>query len=118
MRNWPIGQRKTLLLDILSAKLRKAHLSEQISSVADYDNIYESYQVHLYGPSGEEIDASDGFEVVEGENLYNKVIKAYSSEKSELINDMGLGINSHDFTKLVDCLEKCLIYGHIRRFAD
>ena len=20
--------------------------------------------------------------------------------------------------KLVDCLEKCLIYGHIRRFAD
>ena len=97
----PSGSGKTLLLDILSAKLRNAHLSEQISSVADYDNIYESYQVHLYGPSGEEIDASDGFEVVEGENLYNKVIKAYSSEKSELINDMGLGINSHDFTKLV-----------------
>lgn len=22
------------------------------------------------------------------------------------------------FLKLVDCLEKCLIYGHIRRFAD
>lgn len=22
------------------------------------------------------------------------------------------------FIKLVDCLEKCLIYGHIRRFAD
>ena len=22
------------------------------------------------------------------------------------------------YTKLVDCLEKCLIYGHIRRFAD
>lgn len=22
------------------------------------------------------------------------------------------------FAKLVDCLEKCLIYGHIRRFAD
>ena len=22
------------------------------------------------------------------------------------------------FTKLVDCLEKCLIYGHIRRVAD
>ena len=21
-------------------------------------------------------------------------------------------------SKLVDCLEKCLIYGHIRRFAD
>ena len=22
------------------------------------------------------------------------------------------------YNKLVDCLEKCLIYGHIRRFAD
>ena len=22
------------------------------------------------------------------------------------------------YAKLVDCLEKCLIYGHIRRFAD
>ena len=22
------------------------------------------------------------------------------------------------YKKLVDCLEKCLIYGHIRRFAD
>ena len=24
----------------------------------------------------------------------------------------------HFYKKLVDCLEKCLIYGHIRRFAD
>ena len=24
----------------------------------------------------------------------------------------------HMYAKLVDCLEKCLIYGHIRRFAD
>ena len=28
-------------------------------------------------------------------------------------------IGSDKFSfKLVDCLEKCLIYGHIRRFAD
>ena len=25
---------------------------------------------------------------------------------------------SHIYLKLVDCLEKCLIYGHIRRFAN
>ena len=24
----------------------------------------------------------------------------------------------HIYKKLVDCLEKCLIYGHIRRFAN
>ena len=28
------------------------------------------------------------------------------------------GIACVIYTKLVDCLEKCLIYGHIRRFAD
>lgn len=26
--------------------------------------------------------------------------------------------NNFIYTKLVDCLEKCLIYGHIRRFAN
>lgn len=28
------------------------------------------------------------------------------------------GDSSGVLVKLVDCLEKCLIYGHIRRFAD
>ena len=27
-------------------------------------------------------------------------------------------IGDNFMDKLVDCLEKCLIYGHIRRFAD
>lgn len=31
--------------------------------------------------------------------------------------DVILHTNSF-YIKLVDCLEKCLIYGHIRRFAD
>ena len=29
-----------------------------------------------------------------------------------------LPLNIIFYTKLVDCLEKCLIYGHIRRFAN
>ena len=35
----------------------------------------------------------------------------YFGGKQNVLNDM-MSI------KLVDCLEKCLIYGHIRRFAD
>lgn len=97
----PSGSGKTLLLDILSTKLKGTHLTERISNIADYDSLYDLSQVYLYGPNGEEIDTSDGFEVIEGENLYTKVIKAYSSGKSELINDMGLQINTHDFTRLV-----------------
>ena len=27
-------------------------------------------------------------------------------------------IDEQVYLKLVDCLEKCLIYGHIRRFAN
>lgn len=47
-------------------------------------------------------------------------------ELTENIDDVG-GAGTAEFAskaidifymKLVDCLEKCLIYGHIRRFAD
>ena len=32
---------------------------------------------------------------------------------------MGIVVKAHRiYIKLVDCLEKCLIYGHIRRVAD
>ena len=30
----------------------------------------------------------------------------------------GVQISNRILKKLVDCLEKCLIYGHIRRVAD
>ena len=86
----PSGSGKTLLLDILNMKLKGKHLIGGVSNIGDYNGLYDLSQVHLYGPDGKEIDVADGFEVIEGENLYNKVIKAYSSEKGELVKDMGL----------------------------
>lgn len=97
----PSGSGKTLLLDILNMKLKGKHLTAGASNIGDYSGLYDLSQVHLYGPDGEEVDAADCFEVIEGENLYNKVIKAYSTEKGELVQDMGLGINSQRFTDLV-----------------
>lgn len=97
----PSGSGKTLLLDILNMKLKGKHLIAGASNIGDYNGLYDLSQVHLYGPDGKEIDVADGFEVIEGENLYNKVIKAYSSEKGELVNDMGLEINSQGFTDLI-----------------
>ena len=97
----PSGSGKTLLLDILNMKLKGRHLNAGASNIGDYSGLYDLSQVHLYGPDDEEIDVSDGFEVIEGENLYNKVIKAYSTEKGELVKDMGLGIDSQRFTDLV-----------------
>ena len=40
-------------------------------------------------------------------------ISYYEREANIWINNVEIFYN-----KLVDCLEKCLIYGHIRRFAD
>lgn len=97
----PSGSGKTLLLDILNMKLKGKHLTAGISNIGNYSGLYDLSQVHLYGPDGEEINVTDGFEVIEGENLYNKVIKAYSSEKRELIQDMGLTVDSQKFTDLV-----------------
>lgn len=97
----PSGSGKTLLMDILNMKLKGKHLTAGTSNIGDYSGLYDLSQVHLYGPDGKEIDVSDRFEVIEGENLYNKVIKAYSNEKGELVKDMGLGIDSQGFTDLV-----------------
>ena len=36
----------------------------------------------------------------------------------ELYKQLPRKKNLSMLVKLVDCLEKCLIYGHIRRFAD
>ena len=84
----PSGSGKTLLLDILKMKLKGNHLTAGTSNIGDYSWLYDLSQVHLYGHDGKEIDLSDGFEVIEGENLYNKVIKAYSTERGELVKDM------------------------------
>lgn len=97
----PSGSGKTLLLDILKMKLKGSHLTAGTSNIGDYSGLYDLSQVHLYGPDNKEIDAAGKFEVIEGENLYNKVIKAYSTEKGELVKDMGLGIDSQGFTNLI-----------------
>ena len=40
---------------------------------------------------------------------------SYSYDKNtNVLKDITFSFN----LKLVDCLEKCLIYGHIRRFAN
>lgn len=49
------------------------------------------------------------------DNQYRKQRKAFHV----ILQAFGIDEDSDIFKiKLVDCLEKCLIYGHIRRFAD
>ena len=44
--------------------------------------------------------------------IYNQLIK------EDIRDILNVGLSNICYTKLVDCLEKCLIYRHIRRFAD
>lgn len=52
-----------------------------------------------------------------------KINISYEMGKTEIKNDLNRNDslseeNTGVYHKLVDCLEKCLIYGHIRRFAN
>lgn len=98
----PSGSGKTLLLDVLKMKLKGQHLSAGISNVGNYSGLYDPSQVRLYGPDDREIELSEGFEVIEGEDLYAKVIKAYGTDSRELLAEMGLDIDGRGFAKLID----------------
>ena len=55
------------------------------------------------------------------EKLGNAQIMALASSLNDYVMVRNVSCLFYDekiYFKLVDCLEKCLIYGHIRRFAD
>ena len=59
------GSGKTLLLDIIKRALTgEALVNRSISKEANYSNLYDLSQVHLYDKKGNEIDASMGYKVV------------------------------------------------------
>ena len=100
------GSGKTLLLDIIKLKLRGEHLSSSVSSSGDYEGVYNISQIHLFGPDGREIDQADEFEVIEGEDLYQKVIRAYLGSGDVLMKELGLEIDRQGFSALVDRFER------------
>lgn len=102
----PSGSGKTLLLDIIKLKLSGEHLSSNVSNTGDYEGVYDPSLIHLFGPDGKEIDQADGFEVIEGENLYQRVIRAYLGSKNELLKELGLEVDWQGFLALVDRFER------------
>lgn len=99
------GSGKTLLLDIIKNKLKGEHLSVDTSSNGGYDGLYDLAQVHLFGPDNKELDTFDGFEIVEGENLYNRVIKVYGKDTNELSEELGLSRDSAEYYQLMNSFE-------------
>ena len=97
------GSGKTLLLDIIKKKLTGENLENKtISSECDYNEIYNTADVVLYDSEGEPINDNSTYEVIEGEILYNKVIRAYQSNKEKLLKELNLEINLVDVNKYLD----------------
>ncbi|MBR3384429.1 MAG: AAA family ATPase [Atopobiaceae bacterium] len=100
------GSGKTLLLDAIKRKLTGSGLKEHISSHANYGEICPTEQVSLFDPQGGVIELAEGFEVIEGENLYQKVIQAYSGGQQELIRELGLSIDTTALTEAASDFER------------
>lgn len=98
----PSGSGKTLLLDLLKNKLTGSHLTENTSNVSDYEGMCSPENIHLYDSNGVELTTASGYKVVELENLYQRIIKAYSSDPSTLLNDLGLSIEDSSYQKKLD----------------
>lgn len=96
----PSGSGKTLLLDIIKRKLTgKSLVNKTISKGGDYSSIYDINDIDLLDCDGAMIDKDSGYEVVEGENLYNKVIAAYQSSKETMFEELGVSIDTQDVVK-------------------
>ena len=59
------------------------------------------------------IHYNEVIDYLEGTGLYK-----ICSDPRDVTSLHAFNFSIECYDKLVDCLEKCLIYGHIRRFAD
>lgn len=101
----PSGSGKTLLLELLKRKLSGQHLTENTSNISKYDNLYKLNEIHLFDPFGQELDENSGYKVIELENLYQRIIKAYSSDSTSLIDEFGLKINDELYRNKIKSFE-------------
>lgn len=93
----PSGSGKTLLLDLIKRKLTGTPLYDSTSHLSDYSALCDLNDIHLYDANGEEITSQSGYIVVELESLYQKIIEAYASDDSSILDYLGLKIDSRKF---------------------
>ena len=78
------GSGKTLLLNLLSKKLRNKNLEYAVSSTeSNYDALYLNSEITLIDNYGVEVNPHE-INVFEGENLYKQIITTYLSDRDKL----------------------------------
>ena len=91
------GSGKTLLLNAIKYNLTGENLVCRTSSISYYENVYKDVNFKFYDSFGKEIVDTSNWKIFEGENLYNKILQVYSSDKTKLIDELNLKINDHKF---------------------
>lgn len=95
------GSGKTLLLNAIKQSLTGKGLETKSSGISEYNEIYKDVEVCLYDSNGNKINLDDKWKVFEGDNLYSKILKAYSSDKTKLLNELDLEVNNNVFNSII-----------------
>lgn len=95
------GSGKTLLLNAIKKSLTGKNLEAKVSGTSEYDDIYKDVEIKLYDNQNNEININSNWKVFEGDNLYNKILKVYSSDKASIINELNLKINDYKFKEII-----------------
>jgi len=91
------GSGKTLLLNAIKYNLTGRNLECRTSSISYYENVYKDVDFVFYDSFGNLIDNKSNWKIFEGENLYNKILQVYSSDKTKIIEELDLKINDSKF---------------------
>ncbi len=98
----PSGSGKTLLLDLICRKLTGKNLEHRtISKKADYSALYDIDNIYVYDQDDKLVKMGN-IEVVEGEDLYKRVILAHENNQEGLMKEMGLSVQTDKFIDLIN----------------
>lgn len=100
------GSGKTLLLNALKQKLTGESLKNNNTGLSNYDDIYKNIEIKLYDIEDNEITLDSNWKVYEGENLYNKILQAYSNDKKEILAELNIDIDKRKFNNIISNFSK------------
>lgn len=100
------GSGKTLLLNALKQKLTGEGLKNNNTGLSTYDDIYKNIEIKLYDIDNNEITLGSNWKVYEGENLYNKILQAYSNDKKEILSELNIDIDKKRFNNIISKFSK------------
>lgn len=98
------GSGKTLLISYIKRKLKGEELTNKTIAKKDYNDISDVNDLLLYDENDRLINLGD-IEVFEGENLYNKIIEAYESNRDTLLKHFNVKIKTDGFNELIKKFE-------------